>query len=57
MIVLKEDGCDGCGACVAVCPADAVELLESELRIDHEICIGCSGCMQICPWQVLEEVG
>lgn len=54
MIVVKDDLCDFCGTCVAVCPVDAITLFESRLVIDHEICTLCLNCVNICPVATLE---
>ena len=40
--------CIGCGACVAACPADAIDPLEPYLT-DEARCIGCMGCIPVCP--------
>lgn len=55
-IIHKRSVCDYCGTCVAVCPFDAIELLESELIIDPEKCTMCLNCIYICPITALEVV-
>ena len=55
MIHIKENKCDFCGTCVAVCPVDAIEMAEAELKIIHETCIDCDICVWICPIDVLEN--
>jgi ferredoxin len=45
--------CDFCGACVAVCPADAIVLWEADLEIDREKCTGCLKCVYVCPYRAL----
>jgi NAD-dependent dihydropyrimidine dehydrogenase PreA subunit len=35
-IIVDTDKCDGCGACVDVCPADVLEIVENEFDIDAE---------------------
>ena len=54
MIIIKNDLCDFCGTCVAVCPADAIELFEARLVIDQEKCTDCLNCVKICPFEALE---
>ena len=53
MIHVKENRCDFCGTCVAVCPVDAIELAEADIKIIHETCIDCDICVWICPIEVL----
>jgi len=41
--------CDGCGECVTICPAKAIEGEKSERHIiDKEKCIGCGICLDRC---------
>ena len=54
MIIIKNDLCDFCGTCVAVCQADAIELFEARLVIDQEKCTDCLNCVKVCPFEVLE---
>lgn len=54
MIQIREDVCDFCGACVAVCPPDAIELREAEIRIDEDLCTDCKLCVYVCPIDTLE---
>jgi MinD superfamily P-loop ATPase len=55
MIRVDENKCDFCGTCVAVCPVDAIEILEFEVIIDERMCTHCSNCICVCPWGALEE--
>jgi ferredoxin len=55
-IVVHEERCAYCGACVAVCPSNVVSLLDVTLRFDDEACTGCLRCIVICPLGALEEV-
>jgi len=54
MINIKENRCDFCGTCVAVCPVDCIELREASIQIDDVVCINCDLCVEICPIEVLE---
>lgn len=45
--------CGYCGACVGVCPADVLELVETWLEV-HEGCTGCGACVRVCPVGALE---
>ena len=53
-IGVREGLCDLCGTCVAVCPADCIELSETTLSVDMEKCILCEFCLKICPVDALE---
>lgn len=46
--------CTGCGACVSVCPVDALSLRSDDLgyyrsTVDPNKCIECGKCIKICP--------
>jgi len=41
--------CCYCGACVAVCPALALDLKEKKLVFDKEKCKQCLACTKVCP--------
>ncbi|HDI12853.1 MAG: ferredoxin [Hadesarchaea archaeon] len=40
--------CIRCGACVSVCPFDAIEATDSHVR-PNERCTECGTCEKICP--------
>jgi NAD-dependent dihydropyrimidine dehydrogenase PreA subunit len=44
-----EDQCAQCGACVDICPVDALRMEEGPPLVDHEWCIGCGVCATVCP--------
>jgi MinD superfamily P-loop ATPase len=54
MVVFRQDMCDHCGACVSVCPSDAIVLLEREIRLLEERCDGCQRCVVVCPVRAAE---
>ncbi|MDD3022799.1 MAG: EFR1 family ferrodoxin [Syntrophomonadaceae bacterium] len=47
-----NDECSQCGACVEVCPVDAIDLENSAL-IDIKKCILCCACIKNCPEKAL----
>jgi ferredoxin len=53
-IACKQDLCDFCGTCVAVCPHDAIELKETEWLLIPDRCTACGHCVQVCPLAALE---
>ena len=40
--------CDHCGACVAACPAGALEMRDGRVRWQPEKCVRCDRCLQRC---------
>ena len=45
--------CIGCGACVDICPVDAVKMVASKPQVDQNWCIGCGVCAVSCPAAVI----
>jgi len=55
-IKVDEDKCIDCGACISVCPTDALHFDEQErLEFVMERCIGCLICLDSCPRHAIEE--
>lgn len=57
----EKINCCGCGACMAVCPTEAISMEPDEERfrypiIDPERCIHCHRCEQVCPEGHAEEM-
>ncbi len=55
---IERDGCTGCGACVDVCPVEAMALVSAHDPLkpkartalpNEEICLGCGVCARVCP--------
>jgi NADH-quinone oxidoreductase subunit F len=47
---IDEDACDGCHACFAVCPADAITGEANHLHTLHlDKCTSCGACFDVCP--------
>jgi ferredoxin len=51
-IELNEPGCIRCGACLPVCPTEALTLPEA-LEISQSLCYGCGRCVPTCPTDAL----
>lgn len=41
--------CAGCGRCVDVCPANAIEIHDGKAHVDVETCVECGLCVGECP--------
>lgn len=48
-IIAEANLCCLCGACVSVCPVNAIEIKDDKPIIDEEICIHCGLCNFHCP--------
>jgi predicted Fe-Mo cluster-binding NifX family protein/ferredoxin len=46
--LVDPDKCTGCGICVDVCPAGAIEV-NKQAVVDAEACTGCAACVSECP--------
>ncbi len=44
-----KEACTGCGACVEICPVEALRLEEDVPVVDEAWCIGCGVCATVCP--------
>jgi ferredoxin len=49
MISVNSKICNGCGACVEVCPTNALSLHHNLAFIDQDLCQGCIVCVDACP--------
>ena len=52
IVAVDYDLCHSCGACVAVCPPDALFLNDARLEVKDD-CTGCERCVKICPMHAL----
>jgi len=46
---VDPSNCNGCGTCVAHCPAGAITVVSAKALIDPKECIGCADCIVVCP--------
>ncbi|MBR4872375.1 MAG: RnfABCDGE type electron transport complex subunit B [Clostridia bacterium] len=49
-------GCMGLGDCAAVCPANAICLMDGIAHVDTSRCLGCGLCEEVCPHNVISLV-
>lgn len=54
---VNPDSCVACMACVRVCPADAVAVEGTLVRIVDESCTRCGLCVPACPHDAIEVAG
>jgi NADH-quinone oxidoreductase subunit F len=54
---IDEEACTGCGACLKVCPTDAISG-EKELPhlLNAELCIKCASCREVCTYDAIRVV-
>ena len=45
---MEEEACDGCLACMRVCPTDAIRVKHGKARVLPELCIDCGSCLKAC---------
>jgi len=55
----NKEECCGCTACYAICPKDAINMIEDEEGfeypfIDESRCIKCYQCLKVCPLKINE---
>ncbi len=55
-IVRNEDQCTHCGACVTICPTEALykDIVTQEVHFDSDKCIACELCVPACPPRAME---
>jgi ferredoxin len=55
-VVRNEERCTHCGACVALCPAEAfsVEQSTGKILFDNDKCVVCEICVKACPTRAME---
>ncbi|MFH1463030.1 MAG: glycyl-radical enzyme activating protein [Pseudomonadota bacterium] len=55
-VAFLKERCDGCGACVATCPAGAIDPARWP-AVDPGACTGCYACVEACPRDALVKLG
>ncbi len=48
-MIVDTELCTGCGACMEVCPAEAITMLDGKAQVDGEKCLDCGVCEGECP--------
>ena len=55
----RKEECCGCTACYAICPKEAISMVEDEEgfeypQIDESKCVRCYQCLKVCPVKVVK---
>ena len=53
MILIRAERCDGCGACIEVCPEGAIYLVDGRAVVDGSLCRDCESCIAACPTEAI----
>jgi len=59
LIEVDSEKCFSCGACVALCPVEAITIAEDfSIVFNKEKCVGstCSACVDACPVRAIKSV-
>lgn len=55
-VIVDQEKCIDCGACISLCPTDALSTdNEDKLVFSEDKCIGCLLCFDSCPRQAIVE--
>ena len=57
----RKEECCGCTACYAICPKEAISMVEDEEgfeypQIDENKCVRCHQCIKVCPIKAFTEL-
>lgn len=53
-VTINKDACIGCGACVGVCPTNALSMDDdNKSQCDEATCIDCGACVSTCPTEAI----
>jgi ferredoxin len=55
MVKINNKKCTGCGACVEICPVQAILVKNGKAVIDQKKCIRCGACISSCSQNAIEE--
>ncbi len=57
-VLRDESRCTHCGACIAICPAEAFtsDPVTREIAFDHDRCVLCGLCVKACPPRAMSIV-
>jgi ferredoxin len=53
LININLERCNGCGACVEICPEGALYLVDNKAAVDTRLCRECEACVAACPTEAI----
>jgi NAD-dependent dihydropyrimidine dehydrogenase PreA subunit len=57
LLHVNAEHCTGCGACLDVCPSEAIKLIGGIANIRMDFCQECQACVYACLQGAIEPVG
>lgn len=51
--VINENLCTACGACIEMCPREAISLVNDKANININKCKMCRACVKVCPVEAI----
>lgn len=54
-VIVDHELCIGCGACVKICPEEAIRMLDNKAFVDYSRCSNCLKCIWVCPINALQQ--
>ena len=53
MFKVDKEKCVGCGACIEVCPAQAISMVDDKAEVNSDKCVDCGRCVQVCSQEAI----
>jgi ferredoxin len=54
-VVVDQDTCIGCEACVGACPTTAISVNDGKASVDEDTCVECGACVSTCPVSAISQ--
>jgi len=52
---IDKNKCVGCGACIKICPVEAISMKDGKAEIYMDKCIRCGKCHDVCPKEAVRH--